>query len=87
MLLDATNAEEKIREGEVVVSMNKFGEVCQMAKYGGVTVDAVTMLGWTRVAFERVKAMDMYIQEKLAEDAARRDVSDFIAELSAANDR
>lgn len=87
VILDATDAEEKVREGEVVISMNRFGEICQVAKYGGVTVDAVKILGWIRVAFERVKAMDKYIQEKLAQDERKRNIGDLIAELSATNDR
>ena len=87
VVLDPTAAEERVSEGEVVISLNRYGEVCQIAKYGGVAVDAVTMLGWTRLSFERVKQMDKYIQEKLTEDETRRNVGDLIAELSAANDR
>lgn len=87
VLVDATGAEERVREGEVVVSMNKFGEICQAAKYGGITVDAVTLLGWTRMAHEKVKYMDSVIQEKLLDDEKKRNVGDLIAELSAMNDR
>ena len=87
LLVDASASEEKVREGEVLVSMNKFGEVCQVAKYGGVTIDAVKLLGWTRIALEKVNYMDSVIQVKLAEDEKTRNVGDLIAELSALNDR
>lgn len=87
MLVDATAIEEKISEGELVISMNRFGEVCHMAKYGGITVDAVTMLGWTRVADEKVKELSKMIQERLADDERKRDVGGLIAELSAENER
>ena len=35
MLQDATLLEEQCREGEIVISINRFGEVCQIAKLGG----------------------------------------------------
>lgn len=87
VLVDATAAEEKISEGELVISMNRFGEVCHMAKYGGITVDAVTMLGWMRVAAEKVRDLSKLIQDRLAEDERKRDVGGLIAELSAENER
>lgn len=87
VLIDATAMEEKIRDGEVVVSVNKFGEVCQVAKYGGVSVDPMTMLGWMKVAHEKVKTITAYIQKKLVDDERARNVGDLIAELSAENDR
>lgn len=87
MLVDATALEEKFREGEVVISMNRFGEVCQVAKYGGVSVDPVTILGWMRLAHEKVKIITGYIQKSLADDERARNVGDLIAELSAENAR
>lgn len=87
VLTDANASEEKIREGELVVSVNKFGEVCQMAKYGGVTVDAMALLQWTRLAVEKVKILTNLIQKKLADDDRERDVGGLIAELSAENAR
>lgn len=87
VLLDAVTAEERIREGEMVVSVNKFGELCQVSKAGGVAVDAVTLLKCTKMAVEKVKTVDAFIQKKLAEDEKSRDVGDLIAELSAANAR
>lgn len=87
VLVDATAAEENVREGELVISLNRFGEVCQIAKYGGVTVDAVALLGWTQIAVEKVKTFTSLISQKLAEDERKRDVGGLIAELTADNDR
>lgn len=87
VVVDATSAEAQISEGELIVSVNKFGEVCQVAKYGGVTVDAVSLLNWTRTAVDKVKVITAWIQQKLAEDERKRDVGGLIAELSAENDR
>jgi len=86
-VVDATTAESQVSEGELVVSVNKFGEVCQVAKYGGVTVDPVSLLNWTRLAVEKVKLFTIRIQQKLEEDERKRDVGGLIAELSAENDR
>lgn len=87
MLQDATLLEEQCREGEVVVSMNRFGEVCQVAKYGGVPVHALGLLTCTNAALERVKAFDKLVRERLAEDEKHRDVGGLMAELSAENER
>ncbi|KAF2497726.1 hypothetical protein BU16DRAFT_559462 [Lophium mytilinum] len=87
MLVDANLAEEQVREGEVVITMNRHGEVCQIAKYGGVSVDALALLNCTSVALEKVKDITKFIQRRLEEDAKKRDVGGLIAELSAENAR
>ncbi|KAF2431777.1 hypothetical protein EJ08DRAFT_678230 [Tothia fuscella] len=86
-LLDATFAEEQVREGEIIVTMNRNGEVCQIAKYGGVAVDALAILSWTNMALVKVQAMTKVIQARLKEDAERRDKDGIAAELRADNDR
>ncbi|KAK3065528.1 hypothetical protein LTS18_000005 [Coniosporium uncinatum] len=87
VLLDATLAEEQVREGEVIVTMNKHGEVCQIAKYGGATVDALALLDCTGVALNKVQAVSKFIQERLDLDAKKRDLGGLMAELSAENER
>lgn len=87
MLQDATLLEEQCREGEVVVSMNRFGEVAQIAKYGGAPVDGLSVLSCTTAALERVKGFDKLVTEALKEDEARRDQGGLMAELSAENER
>lgn len=87
MLQDTTLLEEQCRDGEIVVSMNRFGEVCQIAKYGGPPVDALTLLTCTNVALQRVKVLDKLVKDRLAEDEKSRDVGGLMAELSAENER
>jgi len=86
-ILDATLAEEQVREGEVVITLNRQGEICQIAKYGGEPVDALAMIGWTKIAFVKVQTFTKMIQETLSRDAVKRDVGGLIAELRAENAR
>jgi exosome complex component RRP45 len=86
-LVDANVAEEQVRQGEVIVTMNKHGEVCQIAKYGGATVEPLALLNCTTVALQKVKEMTKYIQQRLDEDAKKRDAGGLMAELSAENAR
>jgi exosome complex component RRP45 len=86
-LVDANLAEEQVRSGEVIVTMNRHGEVCQIAKYGGATVDPLALLSCTNTALQKVRDMSTLIQRKLEEDAKRRDAGGLMAELSAENAR
>ena len=87
VIIDATLAEELCREAELVIGMNRHGEVCQIAKYGGSSVDALTLLNCTSIALEKVKDLTKLIQGKLEEDKKKRDVGGLMAELSAENER
>lgn len=87
MLQDATLLEEQCREGEIVVSMNRFGEVCQIAKYGGAPVDGLSVLTCVNGALEKVKMLDKLVKERLADDERRRDKGGLMAELRAENER
>lgn len=86
-LVDANLAEEQVRQGEVIITMNKHGEICQIAKYGGATVDPLSLLNCTNIALEKVKEMSIFIQKRLDEDAKMRDAGGLMAELSAENAR
>lgn len=87
MLLDATLLEEQCREGEIVISMNRFGEICQIAKYGGVPVEGLAMLNCVSQTLEKVKMFDKLVEERLASDVKARNVGGLMAELSAENAR
>lgn len=88
VLLDTTLLEEQLREGSCTISMNRHGEVCQIAKLGGVPVDALSLLHCTSVAAVKVKELHKLVTNKLDEDAKRRDKGGLIAhELSAENAR
>ena len=86
-ILDATLLEEQCRDGEIVISMNRFGEVCQIAKYGGAPVDGLSLLTCTNAALDQVKMLDRLVKEKLAADESRRNAGGLMAELNAENDR
>lgn len=87
MLLDSTVLEEQCREGEVIISMNRFGEVCQIAKYNGEPVDGMSVMSCMNTALEKVKMLDQFVKVKLAEDEKRRDAGGVMAELRAENAR
>lgn len=87
MLLDATLLEEQCREGEIMISMNRFGEICQIAKYGGVPIEGLTMLSCVRHTLEKVKMFDKLVKDRLANDEKARNIGGLMAELSAENAR
>lgn len=87
MLYDATLLEEQCREGEVIVSINRFGEVCQISKLGGPPVDGLSILTCTNMALDKVKMLDKLVKAKLDEDEKKRDKGGLMAELRADNER
>lgn len=87
VLVDASLIEEQCRDGEVVMTVNEYGELCQLAKYGGATMDALALLNCARLAAEKVKVLDQFVTNKLDEDAKRRDAGGLMAELRAENER
>jgi exosome complex component RRP45 len=64
--------------------MNKHGEVCQIAKYGGATIDPRALLNCINIALQKVKEIGALIQRRLEEDAKQRDAGGLIAELLSA---
>ena len=76
-----------MREGSCTIGMNKHGEVCQIAKLGGVPVDALILLSCSNLALTHVVRMSKVMEEKLVEDAKKRDKGGIRAELSAENER
>lgn len=85
--MDANLAEEQVRQGEVIVTMNKHGEICQIAKYGGATINPLALLNCTNIALQKVKEIGTFIQKRLDEDAKKRDAGGLSAKLSAENAR
>jgi exosome complex component RRP45 len=79
--------EEQLRDGCVTIGMNWHGEVCQIAKLGGVPVNAVDLLHCTNLALVKVKDISAFIAKRLGEDAKKRDKGGLMAELSAENAR
>lgn len=87
VLLDASLQEEQLREGSCTISMNRHGEICQIAKLGGVPIDGRVLLQCTNVALVKVKYLSAFVTRTLQEDAKKRDKSGLMAELSAENAR
>lgn len=87
VLVDATLQEEQLRDAELIVSLNRHGEICQMAKLGGASIDALTLLKCADVALVKVREVTRFISARLTEDAESRDAGGLMAELSAENDR
>lgn len=87
VLVDATLQEAAVSTGELAITLNRHGEVCQIAKLGGATVDALTLLNCTRVALVKVQEITKFMNGRLEEDAKARDRGGLMAELSAENDR
>ncbi|KAF3913653.1 hypothetical protein ABW21_db0206956 [Orbilia brochopaga] len=88
-LLDATAQEEALRAGDMTITVNKNGEICQIAKSGGVAVEAEILLRCARLAAEKVKVIDKMIGDALREDELRRNKGnlDWLKEGKAENDR
>lgn len=86
VLLDASNQEEQVRESEMIITANDF-EICQIAKLGGKAIDAAVTTKCFAAALTKAREINALIKKKLAEDATKRDVGGFIAELRAENDR
>lgn len=87
VLVDATSREAAVSVGELALTLNRHGELCQMAKMGPGAVDALTLLGCTRVALVKVQEVTQFITRRLEEEEKARDAGGMLAELSAENDR
>lgn len=86
-VVDATLPEEQIRTSACTISLNKHGEICQIAKLGGAAIEATALLHCTNIALSKTKDLSDFLDRKLAEDAKRRDEGGLMAELAAENDR
>ena len=87
VLLDTSLLEQQLSEAELVVTANKYGEICQMAKLGGAPIEALTLLNYVEVALGKVKELDQIVSTALEQDAKRRNTGRMMAELSAENER
>ncbi|KAK6358266.1 hypothetical protein TWF730_007616 [Orbilia blumenaviensis] len=88
-VLDATAQEEALREGDMTITVNKNGEVCQISKSGGVAVEAETLMKCARMAAEKVKGIDKLITTALRDDEVTRNKGnlDWLKEGRSENER
>ena len=87
VLIDATLREEQVREGEITITMNQHGEICQIAKLGGVPCDASSLLKCIQMAAVKVRDIDQFVSKKLEMSALQEDVGSLIAELVGEHER
>ncbi|PFH63247.1 hypothetical protein XA68_15881 [Ophiocordyceps unilateralis] len=87
VLLDATWLEEQLRVASCTYSLNRHGELCQVAKLGGRHVDAALFVRCARMAVEKAGEFADLVDATLAEDERRRDKGGLLAELKADNER
>jgi exosome complex component RRP45 len=83
-MVDANWLEEQVRVSHCTISLNRHGEICQIAKLGGAAVDAVTLLQCNTIALAKAKEFSKLLDDRLAEDVKRRDKGGLIAELLSA---
>ena len=86
-LVDATLQEEQLREAEWTISCNGQGEICQMAKLGGASIDALTLLECLDVAIAKIEQIGKVVTRELKMDAQSRNTGGLMAELSAEHER
>lgn len=84
VLLDANLLEEQLRVSSCTISLNRYGEICQIAKLGGEAVDAVTLVQCSTLALAKSKDLSILLDQRLADDAKRRDKGGLMAELLSA---
>lgn len=87
LTVDATLQESRVSDGEVVVTANRQGEICQIAKLGGVPADAVLLLRCIELAAEKVAKLSNVVSEAVRKDTGKRNLGGLLAELSAENER
>ena len=86
-LVDATLQEEALRDGDMTVTLNKFGEVCQISKAGGAPIEAVHLHQCMRKALVKVEEITALIVKRLKEDQYMRTRRDNLLESTAENER
>ena len=87
VLLDTTWLEEQLRVSSCTFSLNRHGEICQIAKLGGKAVDAPLFVQCAQAALSKSKEFTERLDRALAEDASRRDRGGLMSELTAENER
>ncbi|KAF3933519.1 hypothetical protein ABW20_dc0105173 [Dactylellina cionopaga] len=88
-VLDSTAQEEALRVGDMTITINKNGEVCQISKSGGCAVEAEVLMKCARLAAEKVKGIDKIIADALKEDDVQRNKGnlDWLKEGKSENER
>jgi exosome complex component RRP45 len=86
-IVDPTLLEQQISEGEMIVTANRHGEVCQIAKLGGVPTDALPLLESIHLAASKATEISKRVTSALDEDSNERNLGGLVSELTAENER
>lgn len=87
VLVDATLQEQQLSEGEMIVTANKYGEICQIAKLGGVPIDALVLLNCMGIALRKVVELDKITANAFERDRKQQTNAVIERELRAENER
>ncbi|EEH22346.1 hypothetical protein PABG_04557 [Paracoccidioides brasiliensis Pb03] len=88
IVLDAVSKEEAVSEGNLIIALNKTGELALYIKSDGTPADPLSMISCSNVALAKVNEMSKFISTKLEEDSKIREQKrQSVAESSAANKR
>ncbi|KAK5110191.1 hypothetical protein LTR62_006187 [Meristemomyces frigidus] len=71
-VLDTTLEEEQCRSGSLAISLNRHGEVCNLAKYGSCGLEGLSVLTAVNMALDKAKMFDRLVKERLDEDEKMR---------------
>lgn len=71
-ILDPTLPESQLSTSTLLVAATESGEVIQLTKPGGDTVDAVTVLGCVEKSIEAVKALHANVKAALEKERERK---------------
>ena len=86
VVVDATLREQQVSEGEMVVTITRHGEICQIAKLGGVPTDAVLLLHCVEIASAKVITISKQVSDAVATDLKKRMGSGIMSESTADNE-
>lgn len=71
-IMDANMNEEAIRDGSLVITMNKNRELIQLSKNGGLPIDGVVLLSLAQSSYEVVERLTDQIKQLLKADEEER---------------
>lgn len=72
LVVDPTRLEEKVKEGDMTITMNVHKEICALSKAGGTPLPMDKIHQCSQIALVKVKDTTELIQSKLEEDKIAR---------------
>ncbi|OLL23903.1 Exosome complex component rrp45 [Neolecta irregularis DAH-3] len=85
-IVDADLREERLREGEMTITLNKHHEICQVSKAGGVAMQPHEIMNCMKLALVRVTEISDLLAKALEEDKTNREKQNTFRE-TAENER